>query len=123
MSPRSHPLVALARVRAKPARREALQDALTALVEPSRAEDGCFDYTLFELLEEPGTFYVRETWADQAALAFHMATPHFQAFAARFAELLAEPIRLIPLREVPATATSTATATATSTATATADRA
>ncbi|MFG2488677.1 putative quinol monooxygenase [Streptomyces virginiae] len=101
MSPRSHPIVALARVRAKPARRQALQDALAALVEPSRAESGCFDYTPFELLEEPGTFYVRETWADQEALDFHRATPHFQAFAARFAELLAEPIRLIPLREVP----------------------
>ncbi|MFG2994742.1 putative quinol monooxygenase [Streptomyces sp. NPDC048257] len=105
MSPRSHPLVALARVRAKPTRREALQDALTALVEPSRAETGCFDYTLFELLEEPGTFYVRETWADQEALDFHMATPHFEAFAARFADLLAEPIKLIPLREVPVTTT------------------
>ncbi|MFI8339123.1 putative quinol monooxygenase [Streptomyces sp. NPDC085639] len=105
MSPRSHPLVALARVRAQPARRQALQDALAALVEPSRAEDGCFDYTPFELLEEPGTFYVRETWADQEALDFHLATPHFQAFAARFAELLAEPIRLIPLREVPFTVT------------------
>ncbi|MER6780719.1 MULTISPECIES: putative quinol monooxygenase [unclassified Streptomyces] len=108
MSPRSHPLVALARVRAKPTRRQALQEALTALVEPSRAEDGCFDYTLFELLEEPGTFYVRETWADRDALDFHMATPHFQAFAARFAELLAEPIRLIPLREVPVPVTATA---------------
>ncbi|MFF9981780.1 putative quinol monooxygenase [Streptomyces erythrochromogenes] len=108
MTARSHPLVALARVRAKPARREDLQDALAALVEPSRAEDGCFDYTPFELLEEPGTFYVRETWADQAALDFHMATPHFQAFAARFEELLAEPIGLIPLREVPTTVTATA---------------
>lgn len=108
MTARSHPLIALARVRAKPTRRDALQDALTALVEPSRAEDGCFDYTLFELLDEPGTFYVRETWADQAALDFHMATPHFQAFAARFAELLAEPISLIPLREVPTAVTATA---------------
>ncbi|MFD7785443.1 putative quinol monooxygenase [Streptomyces nojiriensis] len=105
MSPLSHPLVALARVRAKPTRRRALQEALAALVEPSRAEDGCFDYAPFELLEEPGTFYVRETWADQEALDFHMATPHFQAFAARFEELLAEPIKLIPLREVPVAAT------------------
>ncbi|MCX5071131.1 antibiotic biosynthesis monooxygenase [Streptomyces sp. NBC_00513] len=104
MSPQSHPLVALARVRAKPERREALREVLSALVEPSRAETGCFDYTLFELLEELGTFYVRETWADQEALDYHMATPHFQAFAARFADLLAEPIRLIPLREVTVTA-------------------
>ncbi|MDA5279290.1 putative quinol monooxygenase [Streptomyces sp. Isolate_45] len=104
MSPQPHPLVALARVRAKPTRREALQEALSALVEPSRAEPGCFDYTLFELLEDPGTFYVRETWADQEALDLHMATPHFLAFSARFADLLAEPIRLIPLREVTVTA-------------------
>ncbi|MFJ1709621.1 putative quinol monooxygenase [Kitasatospora sp. NPDC088346] len=100
-APLSHPLIALARVTARPSQREALQNALVELIEPSRAEPGCFDYTLFELQEQPGTFYVRETWADQEALDFHMATPHFQAFAARFGELLEEPIRLTRLREVP----------------------
>ncbi|MFJ4682987.1 putative quinol monooxygenase [Streptomyces sp. NPDC091377] len=99
-TPRPQQLIALARVKAKTSERAALHNALAALVAPSRAEEGCLDYTLFELQEEPGTFYVRETWADQAALDFHRATPHFQAFAARFGELLAEPIRLIPLREV-----------------------
>ncbi|WP_331769482.1 antibiotic biosynthesis monooxygenase (plasmid) [Embleya sp. NBC_00888] len=99
----SGPLVALARVKAKPSQREPLQAALVALVEPSRAEAGCSDYTLFELRDEPGTFYVRETWADQEALDFHMATPHFRAFAARFDELLDEPIRLTRLREIPVT--------------------
>ncbi|WP_432037449.1 putative quinol monooxygenase [Streptomyces cucumeris] len=95
-------IIALARVRARPSQREPLRHALSQLVEPSRAEPGCFDYTLFELEEEPGTFYVRETWADQEALDTHMSTPHFQAFAARFDELLAEPIRLIRLREAQA---------------------
>ncbi|QGV77011.1 putative quinol monooxygenase [Streptomyces ficellus] len=94
-------IVALARVKARRSQREALRDALVTLVEPSRAEPGCSDYTLFELHDEPGTFYVRETWDDQAALDFHRATPHFRAFAARFDELLDEPIRLTRLRAVP----------------------
>ncbi|MFD6183075.1 putative quinol monooxygenase [Streptomyces goshikiensis] len=97
----SRPLIALARVKAKPSQREPLQRALAALVEPSRAEPGCFAYTLFELHDEPGTFYVRETWADREALDFHRATPHFQAFADRFDELLEEPIHLTRLREIP----------------------
>ncbi|WP_432584973.1 antibiotic biosynthesis monooxygenase [Streptomyces sp. HD1123-B1] len=41
---------------------------LSQLVEPSRAEPGCFDCTPCELEEKPGTFYVRETWAGQEAL-------------------------------------------------------
>ncbi|MEU9336483.1 putative quinol monooxygenase [Streptomyces sp. NPDC048290] len=99
--PSAQQIVALARVKAKPSQREALQDVLASLVAPSRAEAGCLDYALFELREEPGTFYVRETWTSQEALDFHRATPHFQAFARRFTELLEEPIRLIPLRPVP----------------------
>ncbi|MEE1754475.1 putative quinol monooxygenase [Streptomyces sp. SP18CS02] len=100
-TPSPQPLMALAKVKARPSQRASLLSALAALVEPSRAEQGCSDYTLFELHDEPGTFYVRETWADQEALDFHMATPHFRAFAARFDELLEEPIRLTRLNAVP----------------------
>lgn len=94
------PIVNLAMLVAAPGRREELRDALLALVPPTRAEPGAEDYTLFELRDEPGTFCMRERFTDTAAFDAHVATPHFQAFAARADTLLAEPLRLVPLAEV-----------------------
>ncbi|MGX1788496.1 putative quinol monooxygenase [Bosea sp. NPDC055332] len=93
-------LVSIAVLKAKPDRREALRQSLLALIEPTRAEPGCLDYVLFELQGEPGTFYMREAFTSPAALEVHKATPHFQAFAAKAGDVLAEPLRLIFLDRV-----------------------
>lgn len=85
---------------AKAGQQEQLREALLALVAPTRKEAGCLDYTLFELTETPGTFYMRESFRDQAALEEHFSKPYFQEFAKRFEELLARPLQLIGLREV-----------------------
>lgn len=55
---------------------------------------------LFELQDEPGTFYMREAFINQAALDCHCQTDYFQAFAAEAKTLLAEPLRLIFMKEV-----------------------
>lgn len=94
------PLTSIAVLKAKPGQREALREALTALVEPTRREAGNLDYTLFELTDEPGSFYMREAFVSRSALDEHLATPYFQAFEKRFDELLAEPIKLIFLDKV-----------------------
>jgi quinol monooxygenase YgiN len=47
------------------------------LREASRAEAGCLGYEVARS-SEPGVFVLYETWADQAALAFHYETEHFQ---------------------------------------------
>ena len=39
----------------------------------------------------PGTFYMRESFRDQAALDAHFSMPYFKAFEKRFDELLARP--------------------------------
>lgn len=93
-------LTAIAVLKARPDKREALRKTLLALVEPTRAEPGNLDYVLFELRDAPGTFYMREAFIDAAALERHKTLPHFQAFAARLDELLAEPLRLILLDQV-----------------------
>lgn len=94
------PLVSIAILKATPGQREALSAALRALVPSTRQEPGCLDYTLFELRDEPGSFYMRESFKDQAALDAHFATPYFQAFEKRFDELLDEPIRLVFLEKI-----------------------
>ena len=94
------PLVSLAILKAKPGQRQALKTGLLSLIEPTRAEPGNLDYVLFERQDEPGTFYMREAFKDQAALDAHFAMPYFQRFAATADDLLEEPLQLIFLEQV-----------------------
>nr|WP_216293529.1 putative quinol monooxygenase [Delftia acidovorans]MCA1067288.1 putative monooxygenase YcnE [Delftia acidovorans] len=91
----------LAILEAKAGQQDQLRDALRALVPFTRQEAGCLDYTLFELADKPGTFYMRESFSDQAALDAHFSMPYFKAFEKRFDELLARPLQLVGLKEVP----------------------
>ena len=84
----------IAVLKARPDKTESLRDALKALLQPTRQEPGNLDYALFQLRDEPETFYVRESWRDEAALEEHIALPHFQAFIGQMESLLAEPLRL-----------------------------
>jgi len=94
------PLVSIAVLKAKPGQQQALKQGLLALVEPTRTEPGNLDYVLFELRDEPGTFYMREAFKNQAALDAHFATPYFKEFAANADSLLKEPLQLIFLEQV-----------------------
>ncbi|WP_421213667.1 putative quinol monooxygenase [Aeromonas dhakensis] len=78
----------------------AVLKARTGMREQLRREPGNLDYVLFELQEEPGTFYMREAFVNQAALDSHCQTDYFQAFAVQAEVLLAEPLRLIFMEEV-----------------------
>jgi len=94
------PLISIAVLKAKPGQEQALKAGLLALVEPTRTEPGNLDYVLFELRDEPGTFYMREAFKNQAALDAHYAMPYFQRFAATADDLLQEPLKLIFLEQV-----------------------
>ncbi|MCK9706294.1 putative quinol monooxygenase [Pseudomonas syringae] len=100
MNTSAKPMALMAVLKASAGKEAALKHALSALVEPTRAEPGNIEYTLFEARDERGTFYMRECFKDQAALDAHVATSHYQQFAAVSAELLAEPPRLIFLDQV-----------------------
>ncbi|CAN7240450.1 antibiotic biosynthesis monooxygenase [Bosea sp. LjRoot90] len=100
MSKTEETFISIAVLKAKAGQREQLRRSLLTLIEPTRAEPGCLDYVLFELRDEPGTFYMREAFTSAPALEVHKATPHFQAFAATAGDLLAEPLRLVVLDRV-----------------------
>ncbi|AJO76391.1 MULTISPECIES: putative quinol monooxygenase [Pseudomonas] len=76
----SHAFTAIATLVAKSGQQAVLLRELSALVRPSREEAGCQFYNLHQDAEDQGTFYVLERWDDEAALAFHNDTPHFQHF-------------------------------------------
>lgn len=92
----------IAVLKAKPGKTGELRESLKALLLPTRKEPGNRDYALFQLRDEPDTFYMRESWADDAALEEHISLPHFQVFIGQMGSLLAEPLRLDYLTPVEA---------------------
>jgi quinol monooxygenase YgiN len=69
---------------------EALEDAreaFTAMIEASRAEEGCISYSYAVDVLDPSKLIIVEKWVDDAALAYHFSTPHMAAFQAALAGL------------------------------------
>jgi quinol monooxygenase YgiN len=63
-------------LKAKAGSESVLQEALTSLVEPTRAEPGCISYELYRSEVDATTFITIELWRSQADLDAHMETPH-----------------------------------------------
>jgi quinol monooxygenase YgiN len=74
---------------AKPGQEPLLQAELTALIRPTRKEDGCILYDLHRSHDIPGDFLFYEIWANREAHAAHKRTPHFLRWNARKDTLLA----------------------------------
>ena len=84
---------------AKPGSEQVVQDALTALVEPTRAEAGCLSYELFASQADPTVFITVETWKSQADLDAHLQTDHIHQALLAAGDHLAQPPAIHPLRE------------------------
>ncbi|MBL7009346.1 MAG: antibiotic biosynthesis monooxygenase [Planctomycetes bacterium] len=95
--------VIAAEVTAAAGKREELITCCRSMLQPSRAEPGCLSYRFFEDPDQPGRLLFFEEWLDQAAIDFHFATDHFQAFGERIADLL-EAAPAITIYSVAATA-------------------
>lgn len=63
---------------------EPFRPHMKAMMQASRAEDGCIAYGYAEDVAEPGLIHVFEVWRDQAALEAHFATPHMAAWRAQW---------------------------------------
>ncbi len=66
-----------------------LQAELSALVRPTRKEEGCLAYDLHRSTDVPENFLFFEIWASREAHAAHKQTPHFLRWNARKDTLLA----------------------------------
>jgi quinol monooxygenase YgiN len=74
---------------AKPGQDLMLQAELTALLKPTRNEDGCLLYDLHRSPDVPSDFLFYEIWESREAHAAHKQTPHFLRWNARKDTLLA----------------------------------
>lgn len=66
---------------------DAARPAMAAMVQASRLEAGCIQYSYGEDVLEPGLIRVTEHWADRASLEAHWAAAHIKAWRAAWAEL------------------------------------
>lgn len=65
---------------------DAARDALVTMMEASRAEDGCLDYTFAQDVGDPNTVILFERWRDQEALSAHGQSAHMAEFQKTMAE-------------------------------------
>lgn len=67
-------------LKAKEGKEAALRAELEKVLAPSRAEEGCIEYTLHESLEEKEVFVFYETWENEEALQQHIQSTHYQTY-------------------------------------------
>ncbi len=77
-----------ARIQVKEECRQQFVEASKAIIEGTRAEDGCLFYALHEDVHEPGSFLFYEEWRDQEAIDNHFKEPHFLKFGEDIADLI-----------------------------------
>ena len=85
---------------AKPGSEDIVRDALTELVEPTRAESGCISYDLFASNVDSTVFITVEKWTSQTDLDAHLTTPHVAKALGTAGEHLAVPPAIHPLSPV-----------------------
>lgn len=81
------PVKIVAILTARPGKIDELRALLTGMVAPSRAEPGNLRWDIWRDQTDPGRFVLDELYADNAAVAAHRATPHFQDYFARISDL------------------------------------
>ena len=80
--------------------RKELEKAMLALIEPTRAEEGCQEYELFLSTEDENRFTFIETWTDSNALDKHLQTPPLQAFFGQVGEWVEGEPQILKLKLV-----------------------
>ncbi|MEO8042206.1 MAG: putative quinol monooxygenase [Acidobacteriota bacterium] len=85
----AHTVKVIARLTAKQERIEETRVALIALIEPTRAEDGCIVYELMHNNTEPSDFTFVEEWASDDALDAHLKSEHIRTLQSQADELFA----------------------------------
>jgi quinol monooxygenase YgiN len=79
----------IAHLIAKPDKIGETRDALTGLVDPTRAENGCIRYELMQNNSDPTDFTFVEEWSGDDALDAHLQSNHIKLLVSKAEELLA----------------------------------
>ena len=82
-------LTVLARVQALKGSEELVRRECLALVTPSRRDEGCLEYELYQAADDPTVFIFIENWLSREHLEQHLNAPHCLAFDQRTKGMLA----------------------------------
>ena len=63
------------------------REAMTAMIEASRAEPGCLEYAYAVDLLDPGLVRVIERWSDRACFDAHLTSSHLRAWRSAWAAI------------------------------------
>ncbi|KXJ30280.1 MULTISPECIES: putative quinol monooxygenase [Pseudomonas] len=88
-------------LQAKPGQAAAVENAMRAIVAPSRAEPACHFYTPHRDPSHEGRYVFIERWASREALAEHEETAHFKQLLSDLEGLLSEAPQIMILEELP----------------------
>jgi len=69
---------------AKPDGIDAMKAILSAMVKPSKAEDGCLFYEIVQYAGRPEKFMAVETWRDEEALEGHKTSAHYKVYKSSY---------------------------------------
>ena len=83
------PLPVVAVITAKPGSEDLVREALTDLVAPTRGEEGCLSYSLYQSSSDATVFITVESWRAAEDLDDHMKTDHIAATFAKAGDGLA----------------------------------
>ncbi len=70
--------------------RDTLLERARPLVEASRAEEGCLDYSFLADPHDPTCVRIVELWEDEASLRNHFTLPHFAQAGTLMGEFVTE---------------------------------
>lgn len=87
-------IVLIARLKVKKETVEAAAKAALAIIEDSRAENGCLNYDFHQAIEDETVFIWHETWENRAAIEAHGASAHFKSFSEQIKDLTDEPLQV-----------------------------
>ncbi len=88
--------------KAKPGKEEELRKHLAEMVEAvQKNEPNCLQYTLHQGLDDKTRFFFYERYTDLNAIEIHKNTPHFKKLIENTESLIAEPVRVELLKEIP----------------------
>jgi len=69
---------------AKNGSEDKMKELLSAMVIPSKAEDGCLFYEIFQYGNDRKRFMAVETWRDEKALDGHKASTHYAVYKSSY---------------------------------------
>lgn len=78
-------IAVIAKVALKPGMMAEFLASNHEMILPTKKEEGCLSYQVFQDMQDPEVCYVIEKWESEAALQKHMASsPHFKKYMALF---------------------------------------